>query len=292
VLADVQGAEGVGLALLGAAFLLGLRHGVDWDHIAAITDITASQESPRSGFRLGSLYVLAHAVVVLALGVTAIALGATLPDGIDRAMGRFVGVTLIVLGVYVVYSLVRFRGRFRMRSRWMLAIVGVRRAVRSLWMWRGRQSAASPSVHDHEHAAAAGLHHEGREDPARGNARAVHSHPHRHDEVWTDYTAATSLGVGALHGIGAETPTQVVVFLAAANAGGVWAGVAVLVVFLGGLILANTAITLASSFGFLAAGRSQVAYVAMGAVTGVASLVVGVLFVAGADSVLPAFFAG
>ena len=27
-----------------AAFLLGMRHGIDWDHIAAITDIGATQE--------------------------------------------------------------------------------------------------------------------------------------------------------------------------------------------------------------------------------------------------------
>ena len=30
------------LALIGLGFALGLRHGIDWDHIAAITDITSS----------------------------------------------------------------------------------------------------------------------------------------------------------------------------------------------------------------------------------------------------------
>jgi high-affinity nickel permease len=30
------------LALAGLGVSLGLRHGIDWDHIAAITDITGS----------------------------------------------------------------------------------------------------------------------------------------------------------------------------------------------------------------------------------------------------------
>ena len=33
------------LALAGTSFVLGARHGLDWDHIAAITDLT----SPRKG---------------------------------------------------------------------------------------------------------------------------------------------------------------------------------------------------------------------------------------------------
>ena len=43
-------------------------------------------------------------------------------------MGRIVGVTLIVLGVYVFESLIRHGREFRMRSRWMLVFAGVRSA--------------------------------------------------------------------------------------------------------------------------------------------------------------------
>src|SRR3990170_1814521 len=40
-------ALGIGgsLGVLGGAFALGLRHGIDWDHIAAITDITSTTAS-------------------------------------------------------------------------------------------------------------------------------------------------------------------------------------------------------------------------------------------------------
>lgn len=31
-----------GLGILATGLLLGIRHGIDWDHIAAITDITST----------------------------------------------------------------------------------------------------------------------------------------------------------------------------------------------------------------------------------------------------------
>src|SRR5919197_734526 len=34
--------EAAGMGLLVTALVLGIRHGIDWDHIAAITDITST----------------------------------------------------------------------------------------------------------------------------------------------------------------------------------------------------------------------------------------------------------
>ena len=102
---------GFSFGLLGSAFLFGFRHGIDWDHIAAITDITSSQETRREAMLFGTLYALGHALVVLALGVIAIIAGDRLPASIDEAMSRVVGVTLLLLGVYVFVSLVAARTR-------------------------------------------------------------------------------------------------------------------------------------------------------------------------------------
>src|SRR5205823_11035530 len=38
----VNAAEAAGIGLLLTALVLGVRHGIDWDHIAAITDITST----------------------------------------------------------------------------------------------------------------------------------------------------------------------------------------------------------------------------------------------------------
>ena len=53
-------------AALGSCLLLGLRHGFDYDHLAAISDITAVQQNWRSGLRLGMTYALGHAFTVAA----------------------------------------------------------------------------------------------------------------------------------------------------------------------------------------------------------------------------------
>lgn len=55
-------------------------------------------------------------MVVLVLGLLAIVFAEHVPDWLDAVMERLVGVTLLALGFYVVYSLVRHGRGFRMRA--------------------------------------------------------------------------------------------------------------------------------------------------------------------------------
>lgn len=310
----MDAAAGLTLGLVVAAFLLGLRHGIDWDHIVAITDIAATTESRAKGALLGTMYVLGHAAVVFALGIGAIALGSTIPDWVDAGMGRFVGVTLILLGVLVAATLIREQGDFRARSRWMILIGagrGAYRSVRSRLISRNATAGSEGSgggstSHLHEHVTVPGAHHtaaddaaeddreDAGKDPRPGNRieAPTHSHSHSHAADALEYGRSTSVGIGMLHGVGAETPTQVVVFLAAAAAGGIVTGVLVLLVFLVGLVISNTAITVASAFGFAKLSRRKGVQIAMGAFTAAMSVGIGILFVTGNDGILPAFFAG
>jgi cytochrome c biogenesis protein CcdA len=294
---------GFGFGLLVAAFWFGFRHGIDWDHIAAITDITSSQDDRRGSIVFGTLYVLGHAVVVFGLGVIAILIGEELPPSVDAAMGRVVGVTLIALGVYVFVSLVRHGREFRMRSRWMLLFAGIRAG----WWWLIGRRPSSVGVHDHERepvhvhagAGAGGAEIVAAGDPIGGWHHGHHGRPghhhHKHpelDDAFLNYQKGTSFLVGMLHGIGAETPTQILIFTAAAGAGGKAAGIAVLVAFLVGLVTSNSVITLGSTFGILRASKNFAVYATVAIITGVFSLVIGTLFVLGKDSMLPALFAG
>ena len=79
--ADVVGA---GLAL--TTFGFGLRHGIDWDHIAAIADIAGSQEDARRALGYSTLYAVGHATVVFAIGVAVIVFAEQLPAGVDVVM--------------------------------------------------------------------------------------------------------------------------------------------------------------------------------------------------------------
>jgi high-affinity nickel-transport protein len=274
---------GFSFGLLVSGFWFGVRHGIDWDHIAAIADITGSQDDRRRALWLGTLYVLGHAAVVLALGIVAIAAGDLLPAGIDEVMGRVVGATLILLGIYVFVSLIRHGRDFRLRSRWMLLFAGIRRSSR--WMrervragGNGPREAADgedPSLLHHGHHGRPGHHHHGR--------------PER-DDTFANYGTGTAIGVGMIHGVGAETPTQVLIFIAAAGAGGATVGVAVLLAFIVGLVLSNSLITVGSAFGFLSASRNFAVYAAVGVITALFSLVLGTLFLFGQESLLPSFF--
>src|SRR4051812_33949349 len=99
-----QAAPAGGVAPLGSAPVVGGRHGIDWDHIAAIADITSTttnvEAAPgqrdtarRTGFSaiearavwLASLYALGHATVVGALGALALYFRHCCPSGSTRS---------------------------------------------------------------------------------------------------------------------------------------------------------------------------------------------------------------
>ena len=282
------------MGLIITALSFGFRHGIDWDHLAAITDITGSQERPRDSLQFATLYALGHALVVFSLGVGAIALSAELPSSVDDVMTRVVGATLLLLGIYVFVSLVRHGRQFRMRSRWMLVFSGVRRLYRRL---RRGELDAVVIEHDHAHSPAEVHDHERVAVTTPAAHAGGHSHGHRHivpmpDDPFLNYGRATAFGVGMIHGVGAETPTQVLIFATAAGAGGRAAGVAVLVCFMIGLLASNTTVALASTFGFLNATKNWRAYLTLSVITGVFSLVVGTLFLFGHSTLLPTIFGG
>ena len=197
---------------------------------------------------LATLYAAGHAVMILVLGLSAILFARQLPDSIDGAMERLVGVTLIVLGAYLLWTLVCRRGHAHPMSRWMLLIAGFRRLT------TGRARAAGEPL------------------LADGNRAAF--------------------GFGVLHGIGAETPTQVVVFAAAAHAGGLGSSVAVLLCFVVGLVAANTLLAASSTYGFRLLDDRRWPILALTTVTALFSLLMGVLFVLGRSSSLPAILGG
>lgn len=283
--------QGIDIALLSTALFLGLRHGIDWDHIAAISDVTATEPTSRRAFGRATTYAAGHAAVVLALGSVAVLAGGTLPDAVDAAMGRVVGATLLLLGGYVVVGLMRHGRGFQMRSRWLVLASLLRSASRRL---RGQELVIE---HDHPHGPNHGHRHpELAPAPTTERAAGVatmtaHRHRHVHRGVLPPDPSGRAgpavFGVGMLHGFGAETPTQLVLFITAAGASGALAGELVLVVFTLGLLASNTAIAVAAAAGFLRAGRHGVLYVLVSAVIAVFSLLLGGLYLFGIDAFMP-----
>jgi hypothetical protein len=298
-----------GVGVLATGFVLGIRHGIDWDHIAAITDITSttaaagiaeaaheaqhqSVSGPHHGhggateirahdagpgaatlapaitmrrgrifgaeqfeaIRLGTLYALGHGAVVIALGIAALSFGALLPGWLDPIMGRIVGLTLVGLGAWVLYSVVRYAREgeaFRLRSRWMLVFDGVR------YSWRRLQA-------------------------------RLHGHEHSEPLEMSSYGPRTAFGVGMIHGIGAETGTQVLLIAAVGGAASSGLGLPMLFAFVLGLLISNFGIVVLTSVGFVASQTRERIYVVVGLVAGVFSLVLGLIYVFGMDAIVPA----
>jgi high-affinity nickel permease len=100
-----EGSARMSLSTLDLAFvsagILGFRHESDYDHLAAISDITSMEPSPGTAVRMGFVYILSHAVTLGALRGAVILFQHALPPQIDRWAERAVGATLILLGVYV-----------------------------------------------------------------------------------------------------------------------------------------------------------------------------------------------
>jgi len=285
----VAAGAGLEIGLVATAFALGFRHGFDWDHLAALSDIAASQQSRRRSMMLATLYALGHAAVAFAIGAAVILASARLPESVGDVMERLVGVTLVALGIWVIVSTLRSGGRStRMPSRGALLVAGFRRL---------RPRRPEPVVIEHEHEHPVGEHHthELEHEPVAVRRTTViprHSHRHRHvgalpDDPLPAYGGGVAVGVGAVHGIGFETPTQALVFVTAAGAGSRLAGLLVLGCFLAGLLAANTVVALASTFGFTGAGSRARLYTVASLVAALASLALGLLYLFGKGDIMP-----
>jgi cytochrome c biogenesis protein CcdA len=283
----VAAAAGLEIGLVATAFALGFRHGFDWDHLAALSDIAASQQSRRRSMTLATLYAVGHAAVAFAIGAAFILASAQLPGSVGDVMERLVGVTLVALGIWVIVSTLRHGRSTRMPSRGALLVAGFRRL---------RRRPRAPVVIEHEHEHAVGEHHDHELEPVGAARRTAviprHSHRHRHvaslpDDPLPTYGGGVAVSVGMIHGIGFETPTQALVFVTAAGAGSRAAGLLVLACFLAGLLAANTVVALASTFGLTGAGSRARLYTAVSLVAAAASVALGLLYVFGRGDVMP-----
>jgi ABC-type nickel/cobalt efflux system permease component RcnA len=124
------------LVALAIAFVLGLRHASDPDHLVAVTSLVAAEDGDvRAATRLGAWWGLGHATTLLAVGLPLIALKGELPDWIERGAETGVGLVILVLGLRVLFK------------------------------WRRGDYHAGPHVHSHHdhrhlrHGAGSGHHH-------------------------------------------------------------------------------------------------------------------------------------
>jgi len=90
-----------------------------------------------------------------------------------------------------------------------------------------------------------------------------------------------------IHGLGAETPTQLLLFLMTVNLGGTVAGLLGLVMFIAGLLLMNTLMCASAAGLFSAMLGRPIALRTLTLLTSVYSIIVGTVFLLGSAGKLP-----
>lgn len=181
------------IGLLVLSILLGLRHGVDLDHVAALADITGGGPgSKQERMKLSLWYAGGHEAVVFVLGCSILIFAWSVPIWADQWMGKAVGITLIFMAILILIGRNKGNGAY-----WSRGIAVFQRLGR------------------------------------------------RNGKPFT-FTRRNVFTVGVIHGIGAETPTQLLLFTTVAGVAATYHGMLAVAAFSIGLLISHSLIAIAS----------------------------------------------
>src|SRR5436190_812384 len=138
-LSQLAAGHGAVVVLL-VAFLLGLRHASDPDHLVAVSTLVAGtrERATRAAAVLGAAWGAGHALTLLVFGLPVLLLRSFLPEAVENGAEALIGVVIVLL------------------------------ATRLLWRWR--RGAFHMHVHDHSGSRHLHVH----------SHAVEHGHEHRH----------------------------------------------------------------------------------------------------------------
>lgn len=89
---------------VATAFVLGLAHAVDADHAMAVSTFVSGRPAWPLAVRFGLRWGIGHSISVLAVGTALLVSGFTIPAAFDLWAERLVGVMLIGIGGWALWS--------------------------------------------------------------------------------------------------------------------------------------------------------------------------------------------
>ena len=158
----LRGATDLILSILTLGFLMGMRHALEADHVAAVASIASQRQGIRAISRHGVFWGFGHTLTLLLVGGTAILLKVAINDRLATALEFTVGIMLTMLGVHVLWCLFRDQVHFHGH----------------------RHKDGEIHLHAHSH----------RNDPVP-HKQSLHDHTHREGIPWR------TLFVGLVHGM-------------------------------------------------------------------------------------------
>jgi high-affinity nickel permease len=160
------------LGILGLGFLLGMRHALEADHIAAVSSIAARRTDVGDIVKHGLTWGLGHTLTLFVFAGAAILVGQAIPEHWSRPLETAVGIMLVGLGAHVLWRLWRDGVHFH------------------------RHSHGDGTVHLHAHSHAKEAAEISRQTVPHAHARHEHAHVfHTHGFRWR------TLLVGLMHGM-------------------------------------------------------------------------------------------
>jgi ABC-type nickel/cobalt efflux system permease component RcnA len=88
-------------AVLLTGFVLGLRHALDADHLAAMSTFVSQESTLIRSCLLGTVWGIGHTAALLGAGVVTIAFKAAISPAIESAIESMVALVLVGLGAHV-----------------------------------------------------------------------------------------------------------------------------------------------------------------------------------------------
>lgn len=101
------------IAALGLGFLLGLRHAMEADHVAAMSTFVSGERTLLRSCLRGTFWGVGHTTALLGAGVAVIAFKVRIPPEFERIVETCIALVLILLGGHV---LLRALGSLRLHT--------------------------------------------------------------------------------------------------------------------------------------------------------------------------------
>jgi len=167
----------VEISILLVGFMIGLRHALEADHVAAVASIVTQKQGKRAALRHGAVWGLGHTITLFALGTVALLADTLIPQYIASLLECAVGFMLLYLGLDVLWSITRKGVHFHVH-----------------------QHQGKAHLHAHQHGADEANH-------------KVNTHSHKHKAPFPLRT----LMVGIMHGMAGSAALVVLTLNAAQN---------------------------------------------------------------------------
>ena len=185
-------------AMMLFGLLLGMRHALEADHVAAVATLVSRSRGAGDALRHGAAWGLGHTITLLVFGSVVLWADGVVPVELARWLELLVGVMLIGLGLDVLWRLWRDRIHFHAHE----------------------HSSDSRHFHAHSHAG----------EPRRGHDPVRHSHSHAVPAAGNRLAGLPlrALFIGLMHGMAGSA---VLILLTLETIDSPWTGMAYMALF-------------------------------------------------------------